>query len=239
MNNYTSKENYDHVKNNIDKILENVNNACNKVGKSIDDITIIAVTKTVPCEIVNFALKNGINCIGENKVQEFISKYEYYDLENKKVHFIGHLQRNKVKYIIDKVDFIESVDSLDLLKEINKQSIKANKVMNVMLQINISEDENKYGIPERDIDLFLEKSRAFSNVSIKGFMCIPKNYNDLCDIKKDFNKMHKLYIDKTVKKVDNINIMFLSMGMSNDYIDAILSGANVIRIGSNLFGYRK
>lgn len=223
------------VKNNIKTVLENIDNACYKVQKKITDIKLVAVTKTVHCDIVNFALQNGIDTIGENRVQEFLNKYSYYNLKNKQIHFIGHLQTNKVKYIIDKVDVIESVDSLPLLKEIDKQAKKHSKIMDIFIQVNISDDINKYGLKLENIDFFLNESRKYNNIEVKGFMCIPKKYKNYNKTKIDFEKMNKLYIDKIGKKVDNINIMFLSMGMSSDYIDAILLGANVVRIGSGLF----
>lgn len=231
--------NFDYIRENINDVLFNIEKACKKVNKKTSDIELIAVTKTVPYDIVNFCINNGITSIGENRVQEFLLKYDKYYTINKKIHFIGHLQSNKVKYIIDKVDMIQSVDSLGLVSEINKQAIKHNKIMDIMIQVNISKDEGKFGVLEEELDDFLEKTREYSNVFVKGLMCIPKKYNDIDSIKVDFNRMHKLYIDKTAKKVDNINIMFLSMGMSNDYVDAILCGANVIRIGSNLFNNRK
>ena len=224
---------YEYINENLKEILSTVNEAKIKANREDEEIHIMAVTKTVPADAVNFAIQNGIKLIGENRVQEYMSKYEDYD-KNANVHFIGHLQTNKIKYIIDKVNMIESVSSIRLAKEINKRCERINKKMDVLVQINCDE-ESKGGIPFPQAQEFVEEVSTLENINVRGLMTIPP----IDEAEKYFEKMRRLYIDISSKRLDNVSMDFLSMGMSGDFEQAILHGSNIIRIGTMLFGARK
>lgn len=167
-----------------------------------------------------------------------MSKYDNYDLDNASLQFIGHLQTNKVRQIVGKVDLIQSVDSVKLAKEISKQSIKNNINTDVLIEVNIGEEESKSGVQADKLYELIDEIKDFENISIKGLMCIPP----ICDSPqknlKFFDKMNNIFIDISGKNIDNISMDILSMGMSADYYEAILCGANMVRIGSSLFGAR-
>ncbi|MEE1219374.1 MAG: YggS family pyridoxal phosphate-dependent enzyme [Ruminococcus sp.] len=219
-------------------INERINEAAQKVGKKREDITFLAATKTVDPEIINYAISLGLDHIGENKVQELISKYDKYNLDNCSLQFIGHLQSNKVRQIVDKVDLIQSVDSLKLATEISKQSLKYNKVTDVLVEVNIGREENKSGVYPEQLEELLCQIAQLDAVSVKGLMAIPPICDSKHKISKFFNNMHNIFIDISSKKLDNISMTILSMGMSADYYEAILEGANMVRVGSSLFGER-
>ncbi len=226
------------VEYNYKKIEERITEAAVKSGRKREDIIFLSATKTVSADVINYAISLGLKYIGENKVQELLQKYEHYDLKNASLQFIGHLQTNKVKQIVDKVDLIQSVDSVKLAKEISKQSAAKNIVSNVLVEVNIGREENKSGVmPEMTEDL-LYKISQMSNISVKGLMTIPPICENKQKICKFFNKMHNIFIDISGKKIDNISMEILSMGMSSDYYEAILEGATMVRIGSSLFGAR-
>lgn len=226
------------VEYNYKKIEERIAEAAEKSGRRRDDITFLAATKTVSADVINYAISLGLKYIGENRVQELLQKYDSYDLNNASLQFIGHLQTNKVRQIIDKVDLIQSVDSVKLAKEISKQSVLKNINSNILVEVNIGREENKSGIiPEQVEDLLWEISKM-DNISVKGLMAIPpicENKQKICDF---FHKMHNIFIDISGKKIDNISMEVLSMGMSSDYYEAISEGATMVRIGSSLFGKR-
>ena len=222
-------ENYKYVQKKLDCAL-------NKCGKTRADVTLLAATKTVDVDTINYAIASGINHIGENKVQEFLSK----DTEIVPVHkhFIGHLQTNKVKDIINRVELIHSVDSIKLAKEISKQAKKNGKTMDILLEVNIGNEESKSGfIYEEVYDNILEISKM-DNIFIKGLMAIPPICENADDNRKYFQKMYKLFIDIQGKKIDNSSMEILSMGMSDDFDVAVEEGANMIRLGTVLFGKR-
>ncbi|MBQ4100245.1 MAG: YggS family pyridoxal phosphate-dependent enzyme [Oscillospiraceae bacterium] len=223
---------------NLDEILNNVAKATSQIGKKSSDIKIVAVTKTVSAENVNIVLQNGIDIIGENRVQEFLSKQEEYNLDGKQFHFIGNLQTNKVKYIIDRVDMIQSLSSCHLADEINRQSAKINKVTDCLVEVNIGNEDTKGGIKKSELLDFLLYCGKLPNIRIKGLMAIPPKSEIYTKKSHYFQDMYKLFIDNNAKKIDNIFMDYLSMGMSSDYIEAILNGANVIRVGRALFGER-
>lgn len=221
---------------NFAEIRQRIAEACNKVGKSEKDIILLAATKTVPTEVINYAISSGIEYIGENRVQEFLSKCD--ELSPCHRHFIGHLQTNKVKDIVDGVEMIESVDSIKLAKEIDKQCKKINKTMDILLEVNIGAEESKSGFAPSELEDALKEISKLESVKVKGLMTIPpicENSEEICNY---FNKMHKLFIDIRDKNIDNIDMVCLSMGMSSDYYEAILCGANIVRIGTSLFGRR-
>ncbi len=223
------------VKNNIKILKTKVKNAANKINKKPEEIKIMAVIKTVNPILVNVAIKEGIFLLGENKAQEFLEKYDSYLKENVEFHFIGHLQSKKVKQIIKIVDTIESVDSFNLAQIISKEAKKINKTIPILLEINIGDEESKFGFKKNELLKNIILISKLENLKIKGLMSIPPIKN----VEQYFKQMQTIYIDISNKKIDNVDMNFLSMGMSNDFEKAIFYGANIVRIGSFLFGSRK
>lgn len=226
------------VEYNYKLINERIAEAAQKVGKRREDITFLAATKTVVPEVINHAISLGLDHIGENKVQELLSKYDEYNLEKCSLQFIGHLQTNKVRQIVDKVDLIQSVDSVKLANEIAKQSSKHNKKTDILVEVNIGREENKSGVFPENLEELLCEISQIEGISVKGLMTIPPICDNKHKISKYFNNMHNIFIDISQKKLDNISMTILSMGMSADYYEAILEGANMVRVGSSLFGAR-
>lgn len=226
------------IQHNYRKIEENIARSAELSGRKREDIIFLSATKTVEPQYINYAISLGLKYIGENKVQELLSKYEQYDLANASLQFIGHLQSNKVRQIVDKVDMIQSVDSLKLAQEISKQSSKYNKTTDILLEVNIGKEESKSGVfPERLQELCCQVSEL-DNVKIKGLMTIPPICSTKAEISSYFSSMYNLFVDIRGKNMHNVNMECLSMGMSSDYEEAIRCGANMVRIGSSLFGAR-
>ena len=221
---------------NLAQVKEQLQVAAQKSKRSLDDIILLAATKTVDVDTINYAISKGINYIGENKVQELLLKEEKIDSVNR--HFIGHLQTNKVKDIIHKVDMIESVDSIKLAREISKQAVKKNITMDILLEVNIGGEESKWGFKPEETKKALCEISSFENLRIRGLMTIPPICQKKEENRKFFKKMYKLFIDIRDKKIDNSSMEFLSMGMSDDYSVAVEEGANLIRLGTALFGKR-
>lgn len=221
---------------NFKAVNDKLNAALQKAGKRREEVILLAATKTVDIDTINYAISRGIDYIGENKVQELLSKQDgIADVHN---HFIGHLQTNKVKDIIDRVELIHSVDSLKLAKEISRQAAKKNKVMDILLEINIGDEESKWGFkPENVID-GIKEITTFQNVRICGLMAIPPMCENAEDNRKYFKRMYQLFSDIKNKNIDNCFMNILSMGMSDDFDIAVEEGANLIRIGTALFGKR-
>lgn len=226
------------VEYNYKTITERIAEAAQKVDKAPEDIKFLAATKTVDIEIINYAVSLGLKYIGENKVQELLSKYDNYNLDNCSLQFIGHLQSNKVRQIVDKVDLIQSVDSVKLAKEISRQSVKFNKSTDILVEVNIGREENKSGVMPETLYELIDEIKNFDNISVRGLMTIPPICDNSQNILNYFNNVNKLFIDISSKKLDNVSMDILSMGMSSDYYEAILSGANMVRVGSSLFGAR-
>lgn len=225
------------IKENINQIMDEMNTACKKANRQLDEITLIAVTKTKPIEDMQHALEYGIIDVGENKVQEIRDKYPVFKSKFK-WHMIGHLQTNKVKYIIDKVDLIHSVDSIKLAHKINEEAKKCNKIMPILIQINIMNEETKFGIASEEAEDFIRKISELENVRIDGLMTVAPNVSDPEENRAVFRKMKQIYIDINRKNIDNVNMVTLSMGMTNDYKIAIEEGATMVRIGTAIFGKR-
>lgn len=225
---------YDYLIENIKEINYDVQEYKSKYRSSDDIIRVMAVTKTVPADVVNIVIDNGLHLIGENRVQEYLSKRDEYQ-KPCEIHFIGHLQKNKVKFIDKDISMIQSVDSVDLAREIDRYCNKNNRVMDILLEVNIGEEENKTGFSQQSLIDGLYTISEMKNISIKGLMCIPPKL----DTEKFFSKMREVFIDIKDKNIDNVNMSILSMGMSSDYKMAIKYGANIIRIGTKLFGTRK
>lgn len=221
---------------NFSSILEKLNKAAEDSNRRLKDISILAATKTVDADTINYAISRGINLIGENKVQELLSKKDQI-IEVEK-HFIGHLQTNKVKDIINEVSLIHSVDSIKLAKEISKQAVKNEKKMDILLEVNIGGEESKWGFEPENLEENLEEIASLPNIRIKGLMAIPPVCNEPEENRKYFRKMYKLFIDIGAKKIDNSSMEILSMGMSDDFDVAVSEGATLIRLGTALFGRR-
>ena len=221
---------------NYKEITENIARAAEKSGRKPQDITLLAATKTVDVDVINHAISNGISYIGENRVQEFLTKHERLLPVNR--HFIGHLQTNKVKDIVDKVSLIHSVDSYRLAEEISRQAVKRGVNVDILLEINIGDEQSKSGFSYNDAVAAVEKIAKLDGVKIKGLMAIPPICEKRDQNRPYFAKMKKLFIDIGVKKIDNSSMDILSMGMSDDYEVAIEEGANMVRLGTALFGRR-
>lgn len=211
-------------------------NAVKKSPLENKDITLLAATKTVDVDTINYAISKGIDYIGENKVQELLSKHG--KVNNVHNHFIGHLQTNKVKDVIDKVEMIQSVDSLKLAREISKQAEKRGICMDILLEVNIGGEESKWGFKPEDTENAVKEIAKLPFIRIRGLMTIPPICESETQIRKYFRKMYKLFIDIGTKKIDNSYMDILSMGMSDDFDIAIEEGANLVRVGTALFGKR-
>lgn len=222
---------------NYEKVVENVKKACERSGRNFQDVTIIAVSKTKPLSDVEELLAHGITEFGENKVQEMVDKYEHV---SKPVnwHLIGHLQTNKVKYIVDKACLIHSVDSVHLAKEIEKEAAKKDVVVKVLIEVNIAQEESKFGIREDEVYSLLDAIKDMPHVHVMGLMTIAPFVDNAEENRVYFRKMHQLLLDIKSKCIDNIDMNVLSMGMTNDYEIAVEEGATMIRVGTAIFGAR-
>ena len=225
--------NFSYIDENYKRILENVNNSIAKYRNPNDCVKIMAVTKTVQPEAINHAIGLGINLLGENRVQEYLSKKDFY--KPSEINFIGRLQTNKVKYIINDMSLIHSVDSLKLAQEIDKFALKNNKIQNVLVEVNIANEETKAGICPNQLKEFLKEISVLKNIKVNGLMTLPPANSG----EKFLSKMQELYIDISQEKLDNIDMNILSMGTSSDYVEAIKYGSTLVRIGTALFGARK
>lgn len=225
------------IKQNVEVIKRKIETAAKNSGRTAEDILFLGVTKTIDIQRIQELMDSGITTLGENKPQEIVKKYD--QLKGVKWHLIGHLQSNKVKYIIDKVELIHSVDSLKLALEIDKQAKKHNKVMDILIEINIAGEESKHGIKPNELESLIKEISLLSNVKVKGIMTVAPFVENPQNNRLYFEQMNKLFIDIRSKNIDNIDMTFLSMGMTNDYEVAIEEGANIVRIGTGIFGKRK
>ena len=219
-------------------ICENIAKAAQSVGKTADDITFLAATKTVDAPTINHAISLGLRYIGENRVQELLSKYEDYDLDHASLQFIGHLQTNKVRQIVGKVDLIQSVDSVKLAREISRCSLKQGISTDILLEVNIGREENKSGVLPEALPELLDEIKDIPAIKVRGLMAIPPICENAQENCKFFDNMRDIFLDIRTKNIDNISMEVLSMGMSDDYAEAIRCGANMVRVGSALFGKR-
>ena len=224
---------FEYLVENYKEICYNIKDSKSKYRDSADDIRIMAVTKTVDPELINYAIDQGIDLLGENRVQEFLSKKDLY--KPCEVQFIGHLQTNKVKYIINDVSQIQSVDSFKLAAEIDRQAKKNNKSIDILIEVNIGEELSKSGILKQDVLELAKRISELENVRINGLMAIPPiNADDSI-----YGNLQELYKEIGQKKLNRINMNVLSVGMSGDYAKAVQYGSNLVRIGTKLFGARK
>lgn len=224
------KEQYLAVKHDIEEM-------CRSTGRAGEDCTLIAVSKTKPAEMLMEAYDAGCRDFGENKVQELLDKYEKLP-DDVRWHMIGHLQTNKVKYIVDKVHMIHSVDSLKLAKEISKEACRKNVTVDILLEVNIAKEDTKYGFLFEELDAVLGEMAVLPGINIKGLMTIAPFVENSEDNRVYFNQLKQLSVDILRKNIDNINMDILSMGMTGDYLVAVSEGATYVRVGSGIFGNR-
>lgn len=226
-------------------IAENVGLVKSRIEKAAitahrlpDEITLVAATKMNSAEKIAEAISAGVSVCGENRVQELLEKNAQNAYAGSSIHFIGHLQSNKVKQVVGVCDLIQSVDSLELLSLIDSRAKSLGIRQEVLLEINIGGEDSKSGMVETDLPLILEKASAFSSVFIRGIMAIPPISNSAGENRVYFARMRQLFIDNSAKKYDNVSMDFLSMGMSGDFEEAIAEGSNMVRVGSAIFGAR-
>ena len=222
---------------NIEQVRKNIKDACERAGRDEREITLIAVSKTKPLTDIEEALPSGIIDYGENKVQELCNKYESLP-KNIRWHMIGHLQRNKVKYLVGKTELIHSVDSLRLAKQIEKDFGKADKCANVLIEVNMAQEESKFGITSIQTEELIREISKLCHIKIKGLMTIAPFTEDPETNRIYFQSMRKLSVDINNKNIDNVSMDVLSMGMTGDYQVAIEEGATMVRVGTGIFGER-
>lgn len=233
-----SSSSKDAVRRAYETIRDNVERAAALSGRKQEEIQIMAVTKTMPPELVNLAIDAGVRLLGENRAQELLSKHPFYNLQDCSLHFIGTCQTNKVRQIIDKVDMIQSVGSLRLANEIDRLCCARGQVMDILLQVNIGKEATKGGFLPEEILPAAEQISRLPGVRIRGLMSIPPFSSNIAQTERYFAAMRQISVDMNGKKLDNVSIAHLSMGMSSDYELAIKHGATIIRIGTALFGQR-
>lgn len=224
------------IKENLDLINEKIKAAAEKSGRKREDVLLLAVSKTVDVPRIKEAVNLGLVDLGENKPQEI--NWKYYEIKNVKWHQIGHLQTNKVKYIIDKVCLIHSVDSLKLAEEISKRAKAKNITMDILVEINIAGEEAKSGVPLDEAEALAVEISKLDNIIVKGLMTVAPFVENPEDNREYFKQMRNLFVDIRDKNYNNIDMKYLSMGMTNDYEIAVEEGANIVRIGTGLFGAR-
>lgn len=225
------------VAENLAQVQKNINESCNKINRDPNEVTLIAVSKTKPVEMLKEAYDAGARVFGENKVQEIVDKYDQMP-SDVKWHMIGHLQRNKVKYIIDKVALIHSVDSIRLAETIEKEATKHNITANILIEVNVAKEESKFGLMPEELDEFIDKIKDFKHIQVKGLMTIAPFVENPETNREIFRSLRKLSVDISNKNVDNVNVSILSMGMTNDYTVAVEEGATMVRVGTGIFGAR-
>lgn len=225
------------IKDNLDLVEVKIAEACKRAGRDRSEVTLIAVSKTKPISMIEEVLEEGILHFGENKVQELCEKYEQLP-NNIKWHMIGHLQRNKVKYIVDKACLIHSVDSLRLAETISQEAVKKDVTASILIEVNVAQEESKYGIAVEETLSLVEEISKLPNILIKGLMTIAPFVEDSEENRDIFHKLKQLSVDIKTKNIDNVSMNILSMGMTGDYEVAIEEGATHVRVGTGIFGER-
>ena len=224
------------IKENIEKVNERKEAAAKQCGRSGSDILLVGVTKTRSADEINEGIDAGLTDIGENKVQEIMDKYDF--VKPVRWHMIGHLQTNKVKYIIDKAELIHSVDSIRLAETIDKEAAKKGIVVNVLLEVNMAKEDTKFGLMPEEVMDFIHEIVRFQHIKVQGLMTIAPFVENPEENRIHFANLRKLSVDIAKEKVDNVNMSILSMGMTNDFEVAIEEGATMVRIGTAIFGER-
>jgi hypothetical protein len=227
------------VEDNYKTIKARIEDAAIKAGRNPKDVRLMAVTKTVESVYINRALELGADLIGENRVQEYLGKKDELHLDGVEKHLIGHLQTNKVKQIVGEVDMIESVDSIKLAKEISKVSALKGITTNILVEVNVGKEESKSGIFIEQLDELICEIAELDSIKINGLMTIPPICDNEAQVSRYFEAIYQSFIDIKDKKIDNVNMNILSMGMSGDFEAAIANGSNIVRVGSAIFGARK
>jgi pyridoxal phosphate enzyme (YggS family) len=222
---------------NLREVEERIAAACKRANRNREEVTLIAVSKTKPVSMLEEVYGAGIRDFGENKVQELTEKYE---VMNKDIrwHMIGHLQRNKVKYIVDKVKLIHSVDSVRLAQAIEQEAAKKNVIVDILIEVNVAEEESKFGLKVDEVIAMVEEISKYSHLRIKGLMTIAPYVENAEENRSVFARLRKLSVDIDAKNIDNVSVEILSMGMTNDYEVAIEEGATMVRVGTGIFGER-
>lgn len=231
------------VAENIREVEAKIAAAAEKSGRKAEDVLLLAVSKTKPVELIGEAVKAGCVSLGENKVQEIMEKYEpmmEYAPAGDRIHWhlIGHLQTNKVKYIIDKVDMVHSVESLKLAEEIEKRAAQKGIVMDILIEVNMAEEESKFGVKPEDTEALLREISKMEHIRVRGLMTVAPFVENQEENREVFHQMRELLVDMNGKKIDNIKMDTLSMGMTGDYEVAIEEGATIVRVGTGIFGER-
>ncbi len=219
-------------------VEQNIADACVKSGRTADSVRLLAVTKTVDAERINQAIALGVKQIGENRVQEYLGKKDALQLNSVETHLIGHLQTNKVRQIVGQVDMIQSVDSERLANAISRVSVERGIVTPILVEVNIGGEEAKSGIAPDRLEELLENIYDLPGIKVRGLMTVPPILTKESEKRAIFSKMYQLFVDNRAKKLDNIDMQELSMGMSGDYVEAILEGSTIVRVGSAIFGAR-
>jgi len=223
---------------NLALVEKKIEDACKRAGRDVKEVTLIAVSKTKPIELIKAAMSSGHTEFGENKVQELVDKYDALP-QTIKWHMIGHLQRNKVKYIVDKVALIHSVDSLRLAETISKEASKRDVCVSILVEVNVAREESKFGTTYDDALSLISSIAHLPNINIKGLMTIAPFVTDPEENRLVFRKLKQLSVDIMAKNINNVNVDILSMGMTGDYEVAIEEGATMVRVGTGIFGERE
>ena len=222
---------------NLIDVQKNIEQACLKSNRSVDEVTLIAVSKTKPLSMIQEVYDFNIRNFGENKVQEIMAKYDHMPKDTL-WHMIGHLQRNKVKYIIDKVCMIHSVDSLRLAEEISKEAVKKQVTVSILIEVNVANESTKFGLAKEETIALVKEIATLPNIIIKGLMTVAPYVDDPEENRQVFRSLKQLFIDINKENIDNVIMSELSMGMTNDYMVAIEEGATMVRVGTGIFGER-
>ena len=222
---------------NLHEVQENIRKACERSGRNPEDVTLIAVSKTKPVSDIEQIYAAGIREFGENKVQEMNDKQKVLPGDIN-WHMIGLLQRNEVKYIVDNVAMIHSVDSVRLAEEISKEAVKKNVAVDILVEVNVAKEESKFGLYTEDVGQFVEQISKLPGINIKGLMTSAPFVDNPEDNRQYFKKLKDLSVDINAKNIDNVHMDFLSMGMTNDYVFAVEEGATHVRVGTAIFGHR-
>ena len=222
---------------NLQKVENRIQAACARANRERSEVTLIAVSKTKPVSMLNEVYAEGIRCFGENKVQELTEKYDKLP-RDVKWHMIGHLQRNKVKYIVDKATLIHSVDSVRLAETIEQEAAKKDVIVPILVEVNVAEEDSKFGLKVNEVLSIIEEISRFPHIRIKGLMTIAPYVENPEENRPVFARLRKLSVDIAEKNIDNVSVEILSMGMTNDYEVAIEEGATMVRVGTGIFGER-
>jgi pyridoxal phosphate enzyme, YggS family len=226
------------IRENLDMVTGNIKSACQKAGREPGDVTLIAVSKTKPVSAIREAYEHGIREFGENKVQELVEKQEALP-KDIRWHMIGHLQRNKVKYIVDKAALIHSVDSVRLAEEISREAVKKQITVSILIEVNIAGEDTKFGAAPEETEALVREIAQLPGIHIEGLMTIAPYVDDAEENRQYFSSLKQLSVDIKRKNIDNVSMNVLSMGMTGDYMVAVEEGASYVRVGTGIFGERQ